>query len=123
MPQTPIFKVDGVTAPGAPGLVVVVAARNPARPLIAAGGDVTLAIGARGTPGARRPGVLRRRAAPCRRRPTTSRASWCCATARWCRACALNPDGSAVSPGAPSLVVEHPFAKVTLERCITGPLQ
>ena len=36
---------------------------------------------------------------------------------------ALNPDGSAASPGAPSLVVEHPFAKVTLERCITGPLQ
>ena len=35
---------------------------------------------------------------------------------------ALNPDGSAVSPGAASLVVAHPFAKVTLERCITGPL-
>ena len=35
---------------------------------------------------------------------------------------ALNPDGTAVSPGAASLIVEHPFAKVTLERCITGPL-
>ena len=34
----------------------------------------------------------------------------------------LQPDGSAVSPGTPSLIVEHPFAKVTLERCITGPI-
>ena len=48
MRETPVFKVDDVTAPGAPGLEVVVAARNPARPLIAAGGDVTLSIGARG---------------------------------------------------------------------------
>ena len=37
--QTPVFKVDGVTAPGAPGIEVVVTARNGARPLIAAGGD------------------------------------------------------------------------------------
>ena len=36
--ETPVFKVDGVTAPGAPGIEVVVAARNGARPLIAAGG-------------------------------------------------------------------------------------
>jgi hypothetical protein len=35
---------------------------------------------------------------------------------------ALHPDGSAASPGAPSLIVEHPFARVTLERSITGPL-
>jgi hypothetical protein len=35
----------------------------------------------------------------------------------------LNPDGSAVSPGLPSLLISHPFAKVTLERCITGPIQ
>ena len=35
---------------------------------------------------------------------------------------ALDPDGDPCRPGAPSLVVEHPFAKVTLERCITGPL-
>jgi hypothetical protein len=34
----------------------------------------------------------------------------------------LNPDGTAASPGAASLIVAHPFAKVTLERCITGPL-
>jgi hypothetical protein len=35
----------------------------------------------------------------------------------------LNPDGRAASPGAASLIIEHPFAKITLERCITGPLQ
>jgi hypothetical protein len=36
---------------------------------------------------------------------------------------ALHPDGSGVLPGAPSLIVEHPFARVTLEGCITGALQ
>ncbi|MEA3079846.1 MAG: hypothetical protein QOF05_1254, partial [Sphingomonadales bacterium] len=46
--QTPTFNVDGVVAPGAPGLEVVVAAHDSARPLIAAAGDMTLAIGARG---------------------------------------------------------------------------
>jgi hypothetical protein len=35
----------------------------------------------------------------------------------------LNPDGSASSPGAPSLSVAHPFAAVTLEHCIVGPMQ
>jgi hypothetical protein len=91
------------------------------RPLITAGGDVTLAIGARGRlvldglviSG----GALRLAAAPddetrelilrdCTLVPGLS----------------LNPDASAVSPGSPSLIVEHPFARVTLERCITGPL-
>ena len=33
--QTPVFKVNGVTDPGAPGLEVVVTARDGARPLIA----------------------------------------------------------------------------------------
>jgi hypothetical protein len=35
---------------------------------------------------------------------------------------ALQGDGSPVSPGAASLVVEHPFTDVRLERCITGAL-
>ena len=42
--QTPTFKVNGVTAPGAPGS----RSSSPpatARPLIAAGGEMTLAIG------------------------------------------------------------------------------
>ncbi len=46
---TPTFRVDGETADGVPGHVVVVSARNGARPLLAAGGDITLEIGARGT--------------------------------------------------------------------------
>jgi hypothetical protein len=35
----------------------------------------------------------------------------------------LNPDGTAASPGAPSLSVASPFTTVTLEQCIVGPLQ
>src|SRR5690606_35022366 len=35
----------------------------------------------------------------------------------------LNPDGTAASPGAPSLIVEHPFAKISLLRCIIGPVR
>jgi hypothetical protein len=35
---------------------------------------------------------------------------------------ALKHDGSAAFPGLPSLIVAHPFAKVSLLRCITGPL-
>jgi hypothetical protein len=119
--ETPVFKVDGITADGAPGLSVVVAARNRARPLIAASGDLTLQIGARGQltldglvisggrlivadTGDEEPRELVLR--DCTLVPGLS----------------LNPDGTAVSPGAPSLVVEHPFAKVTLARCITGPI-
>ena len=122
MRETPVFKVDGVTAPGAPGRLVVVAARNPARPLIAASGDVTLAIGARGTLVLDGLVVVGRRAdagGGGRRRAARAGAARLHAGA----GPALQPDGSAVSPGAPSLVIEHPFAKVTLERCITGPIQ
>ena len=35
----------------------------------------------------------------------------------------LKTNGDAVSPGQPSLVIEHPFTTVRLERCITGPLR
>jgi hypothetical protein len=119
--ETPVFKVDDVTAQGAPGLLAVVAARNPARPLIAAGGDVTLSIGARGTlvldglvvSGG---GLTLAAAADDEPRELVLRD---CTLVPGLR---LNPDGSAVSPGAPSLVIQHPFAKVTLERCITGPI-
>lgn len=120
--QTLVLKVDAVLAASAPGKTVVVAARNGARPLIASSGPVTLAIGARGrlvldglvisggalelaaaTDDALRELVLR----DCTLVPGL----------------ALNTDGSASSPGAASLVIGHPFAQVTLERCITGPLQ
>ena len=121
MRETPVFKVDDVTAQGAPGLLAVVAARNPARPLIAAGGDMTLSIGARGTlvlDGLVFSGGALTLAAAADDEPRELVLRDCTLVP----GLRLNPDGSAVSPGAPSLVVEHPFAKVTLERCITGPI-
>jgi hypothetical protein len=119
---TPVFKVDGVLAPGAPGHEVVVAARNPARPLLAAGATLALSIGARGrlvldglvVSG----GALLLAAAP-DDEPRELVLRDCTLVP----GLALNPDGSAAQPGAPSLMIEHPFAKVTLERCITGALQ
>ncbi len=120
--QTPVFKVDAVLTANAPGKTAVVAARNGARPLIASGGPVNLEIGARGrlvldglvisggtlqlpvaTDDAPRELVLR----DCTLVPGLS----------------LNTDGSATVPGAASLRIDHPFSQVTLERCITGPLQ
>ncbi len=119
--ETPVFTINDVLAQGAAGLEVVVAASNPARPLIAAGGQITLAVGARGrlvldglviSGGAlhlaasadheRREIVLR----DCTLVPGLG----------------LNPDGSAMFPGAASLIIDHPEARVTLERCITGPI-
>jgi hypothetical protein len=120
--QTPVFKVDDVLAPGAPGLTVVVAARNGARPLIVAGGDVTLAIGARGRlviDGFVFGQAPLRIAAAGDDEPRELVLRDCTLVP----GLALLPDGSADSPGAASLIVENPFAKVTLERCITGPLE
>lgn len=120
--QTPVFKVDGVLAPGAAGHRVVVAARNPARPLLAAGGALTLDIGARGTlvlDGLVISGGALRLAAAADDEPREL----------VLRDCTLVPgltlmeDGAPAQPGEPSLVIDHPFAKVTLERCISGPLQ
>jgi hypothetical protein len=119
--QTPVFKIDDVLAQGAPGINVVVAACNPARPLIAAPGEVTLAIGARGRlviDGLVFSGAALRLAAAADDEPRELVLRDCTLVP----GLALNPDGTAASPGTPSLIVEHPFAKVTLERCITGPL-
>lgn len=120
--ETPTFGVDGVTADGAPGHEVVIAAADGARPLIAAAGDVVLAIGARGrlvldglVIGG---GTL-----------TLAAAADTEARELILRDCTLVPGltldttGAAVSPGTPSLVVAHAFAKVTLERCIVGALR
>jgi hypothetical protein len=118
---TPTFKVDAVTAPGQPGLEVVVAARNSVRPLVAATGTMSLDVRQRGrleidglvisggmlhlaaaADGETRELVLRH----CTLVPGRT----------------LKTDGNANSPGAISLRVDHPFAKVTLIDCITGPL-
>ena len=119
--ETPVFTVNDVTGPGLAGLEVVVTARNGARPLIAAGGAVVLDIGARGrlvleglvVSG----GELQiASAADDESRELVLRH---CTLVPGLR---LHPDGSAVSPGAPSLTVANPFASITLEQCIVGAL-
>jgi hypothetical protein len=117
---TPIFKVDDAAA-NRPGITVVVAAHDSARPLIAATSDISLEIGARGRlilDGLVFAGSALRLAAA----PDVEPRELVLRDCTLVPGRALNPDGSAVSPGAASLIVEHPFAKVTLERCITGPL-
>ena len=119
---TPTFRVDAVTAPGAPGHEVVVAASNPSRALIAAGGPIVLDIGARGRlvlDGLVIAGGALQWAASADDEPRTL----------VLRHCTLVPglnlatDGSAVSPGAPSLTVADATATLRLEQCITGALR
>ena len=119
--QTPDFKIDGVTAPDAPGLTVVVTARNPARPLIAATAEVPLSIGPRGRlvlEGIVFAGAALRLAAAADDEPREIVLRDCTLVP----GLSLDPTGAPASPGAPSLIVEHAFARVTLERCIAGPL-
>lgn len=120
--QTPVFGVAGVTAAGQPGHEVVVAAGNGARPLVAAGGDLTLAIGERGRlvlDGLVISGGALVLAAAADTEPRELVLRDCTLVP----GLTLDAAGQAGSPGAPSLVVSHPFAKVTLQRCITGPLR
>ena len=119
----PVFRVQGVTAQGAIGHEVVVAARNGARPLIAADHPVTLDIGARGRlildglviSG----GALQLDDAAADHEPRELILRHCTLVPGR----RLNPDGSAASAGAVSLAVANPFATVTLEQCIVGALQ
>jgi hypothetical protein len=119
--QTPVFKVDAVLTPDTAGHAVVVAAADGTRPVVLAGGDINLAIGARGRlviDGLVFAGGPLRLLATADDEPRELVLRDCTLVP----GVSLQPDGTAVSPGAPSLVIEHPFAKVTLERCITGPL-
>jgi len=119
---TPTFKVDGVTTPNQPGREVVVAAGEEARPLIAAAGPIALDVKARGTlvlDGLVISGGALELAAAADDEPRELVLRHCTLVP----GLALHTDGSAVSPGAPSLVVAHPFAKVRLERCIVGGLR
>ncbi|MBZ9935669.1 hypothetical protein LB518_05160 [Mesorhizobium sp. BR1-1-16] len=119
---TPVFGVDGESDEALPSHEVVIAAKDGARPLIASGSEITLDIGARGRlvlDGLVISGGALRLPALAGSEPVEL----------VLRDCTLVPglrletDGSALSPGAPSLVVEHPFANVTLVRCITGPIR
>jgi hypothetical protein len=119
--QTPTFKVTGVTAAGAPGHHVAVVARNQARALIAASGALTLDIGARGRlilDGLVISGGALRLKAFADVEPRELVLHDCTLVP----GLTLNEDGSAASLGKPSLIVEHAFAKVTLERCILGSM-
>lgn len=120
--QTPTFKVNAVVAPNAPGLSVVVTAANPARPLMAAGGTVTLSIGARGRlviDGLVFSGGMLRLPATADDEPRELVLRDCTLVPGR----TLKPSGDGNTPGAVSLLIEHPFAKVTLERCIVGAVQ
>jgi hypothetical protein len=120
--QTPSLRVDPVTDPGAPGHTVVVGARNGARPLLAAAGDLTLDIGARGTlvlDGLVISGATLRLPASADTEPRTLILRDCTLVPGRQRL----PDGSAGTPGAVSLEVAHPFARVQIERCIVGALR
>lgn len=120
--QTPEFKADAVLAPGARGIEVVVAAGASVRPLIAASGEVRLSIGARGKlvldglviSG----GALRLPAAADSETRELVLRDCTLVPGR-----ALLPDGTPATPGVVSLLIEHPFTKLRLERCITGPLR
>ena len=120
--ETPTLHLDGVTALGAPGLQLVVTARNGARPLLAATGDIVLDIGARGRlviDGLVISGGALTLAATADTEPRELVLRHCTLLPGR----TLNADGSAAAPGEPSLVIEHPFATVTLEHCIVGALR
>lgn len=100
---------------------VVIAGSNGARPLLVSNGDIPITIGPRGRlvlDGLVFSGGALRIAASGDTEPRELVLRDCTLVP----GLVLAPDGSAQSPGAPSLIIEHPFAKVTLERCITGPL-
>ena len=120
--ETPIFHVDAVTAPGAPGIEVVVAAANPARPLIAASGAIALDIGARGRlvlDGLVISGGALQWTASADDEPRELVLRHCTLVPGR----SLNADGSAVSPGATSLEVADASATIRLEQCIVGALR
>ena len=117
---TPVFRVEAAAA-NEPVREVVVAAANPARPLIAADADVRLELGARGRlvlDGLVISGGPLRLVAGADDEPRELILRHCTLVP----GLSLQPGGSASAPGAASLIVEHAFARVTLERCITGPI-
>jgi hypothetical protein len=119
--ETPVLHVDGATADGQAGVEVVVTARNGARPLIVALGDIVLDVGPRGRlvlQGLVIAGGPLRLAAAVDREPRHIVLQHCTLVPG--RTLAHN--GSPVAPGAPSLVLDHPFATLTLDHCISGPL-
>jgi len=117
--ESPTFKAPADSDPERPGAVV--GASNGVRPLIAASAPMQLQIAANGTlvldglviSG----GVLQLPVATDNEKRTL--------VLRDCTlvpGLKLGPHGEPGIPGAPSLIVEHPFAEIVLERCVTGAL-
>lgn len=119
--QTPALRLDGVVAPGVAGHTLVVAARNGARPLLAAGGDLLLEIGARGTlvlDGLVIAGATLVLPAAADLEPRTLVLRHCTLVPGR----TLLPAGDPATPGAVSLRVEHPFTRIVIEDSVTGAL-
>jgi hypothetical protein len=100
---------------------VVVGARGGVRPLIAASGPLTVDIGARGAlvlDGLTIAGGPLRVPAFAGNEPRTLLLRNCTLVP----GLSLGPAGDGLSPGQPSIIIEHPFTTLRLDRCITGPL-
>ena len=117
--ETPTFKAPAVTDPELPS--VVVGAAPGVRPLITASGAMSLEIAANGTlllDGLVFAGGALHLPAAADNEPRTL----------ILRDCTLVPGlthdvhGDPASSAAPSLIIEHPFTKLWLERCIVGAL-
>jgi hypothetical protein len=121
-PFAPALRINGVTAAGQPGHRLVLAARSGARPLIAAGSDLTLDIGARGTlvlDGLVIAGATLMLPAAADNEPRTLVLRHCTLVPGR----TLAPNGDPATPGAVSLRIEHPFASVRIEDSIVGAIQ
>ena len=117
--ETPIFKAPAVTDPESPS--VVVGAAPGARPLIIASGEMPLEIAANGSllfDGLVFSGGALHLPAAADNEPRTLVLRDCTLVP----GLSLDTHGDPASPSAPSLIIEHPFTKLRLERCIVGPL-
>jgi hypothetical protein len=117
--ETPTFKAPAITDPENPS--VVVGAAPGSRPLILASGALPLEIAANGAlllDGLVFAGGALHLPAAADNEPRTLVLRDCTLVP----GLALDPHGDPASPSAPSLIIEHPFTKLRLERCIVGPL-